>query len=124
MLLLPNVKDEPRRELARRVPQSELDSDSSFRGAFGRTRRDRSRRWLWRLVGPLFHTLKLLHLVRAFFPLLSRFCFRLGSLNLDSLSLLSRNKEKHYYASGSSHHVETCSDRVLIKTSRPPHKAD
>jgi len=47
-----NVKDEPRRELARRVPQSELNSDSSFRSSFGRTRRDSSRRWLWRLVGP------------------------------------------------------------------------
>jgi len=49
-MILPNVKDEPRRELARRVPQSELDSDSSFRNTFGRTRRDSSRRWLWRLV--------------------------------------------------------------------------
>ena len=48
---LPNVKDEPRRELARRVPHSEMDSDSSFRSSFGRTRRDSSRRWLWRLVG-------------------------------------------------------------------------
>ena len=48
--LEPNVKDEPRRELARRVPHSELDSDSSFRSSFGRTRRDSSRRWLWRLV--------------------------------------------------------------------------
>jgi len=48
---LPNVKDEPRRELARRVPHSELDSDPSFRLSFGRTRRDSSRRWLWRLVG-------------------------------------------------------------------------
>jgi hypothetical protein len=48
--ILPNVKDEPRRELARRVPQSELDSDSSFRNSFGRTRRASSRRWLWRLV--------------------------------------------------------------------------
>jgi len=47
-----NVKDEPRRELARRVPQSELDSDSSFRSTFGRTRRDSYRRWLWRLVRP------------------------------------------------------------------------
>src|SRR5687768_6031775 len=51
-LFLPNVKDEPRRELARRVPRSELDSDSSFRSTFGRTGRDSSRRWLWRLVGP------------------------------------------------------------------------
>jgi hypothetical protein len=31
--LLPNVKDEPRRQLARRVPESELDSSSSFRNA-------------------------------------------------------------------------------------------
>jgi len=51
--LLPNVKDEPRRELARRVPHSELDSNPSFRSPFGRTRRDSSRRWLWRLVGRL-----------------------------------------------------------------------
>ena len=52
-LLLANVKDEPRRELARRVPHSELNSDSSFRNTFGRTRRDSSRRWLWRLVSPI-----------------------------------------------------------------------
>jgi hypothetical protein len=48
--ILPNVKDEPRRELARRVPQYESPSVVSFRNSFGRTRRDRSRRWLWRLV--------------------------------------------------------------------------
>jgi hypothetical protein len=53
-IFLPNVKDEPRRELARRVPQSELRSESSFRLPFGRTRRDRSRRWLWRLVSHFF----------------------------------------------------------------------
>jgi hypothetical protein len=53
VLFLPNVKDEPRRHLARRVPQSELDSEPSLRSTFGRTRRDRCRRWLWRLVGRL-----------------------------------------------------------------------
>ena len=53
-LFLPNVKDEPRRELARRVHHSVLDCDSSSRSSFGRTRRDSSRRWLWRLVGPIF----------------------------------------------------------------------
>src|SRR5688572_6306007 len=50
MLLLPNVKDEPRRELACRVPHYDLLSVASFRDTFDRTRRDRSRRWLWRLV--------------------------------------------------------------------------
>jgi hypothetical protein len=49
----PNVKDEPRRKLARRVPPSELDSASPSQSSFGRTRRDSSRRWLWRLVGRL-----------------------------------------------------------------------
>lgn len=48
--LLPNVKDEPRRELARRVQDYDSPSAVSFRSSFGRTRRDRSRRWLWRLV--------------------------------------------------------------------------
>ena len=42
----PNVKDEPRRELARRVLHHDANSEVSFRSAFGRTRRDRSRRWL------------------------------------------------------------------------------
>jgi hypothetical protein len=50
--ILPNVKDEPRRELARRVQLRDSLSEVSFRSSFGRTRRDRSRRWLWRLVGP------------------------------------------------------------------------
>jgi hypothetical protein len=49
--LLPNVKDEPRRELARRVQDYDSLSVVSFRIFFGRTRRDRSQRWLWRLVG-------------------------------------------------------------------------
>ena len=48
--ILPNVKDEPRRELARRVQHYDSLSVVSFRTSFGRTRRDRSRRWLWRLV--------------------------------------------------------------------------
>jgi hypothetical protein len=48
---LPNVKDEPRRELARRVQHYDSCTVVSFRSSFGRTRRDRSRRWLWRLVG-------------------------------------------------------------------------
>jgi hypothetical protein len=52
--LLPNVKDEPRRELARRVPHYESISAGSYRSSFGRTRRDRSRRWLWRLVRRFF----------------------------------------------------------------------
>jgi hypothetical protein len=47
---LPNVKDEPRRELARRVQDYDSNSVGSFRSSFGSTRRDRSRRWLWRLV--------------------------------------------------------------------------
>jgi hypothetical protein len=46
----PNVKDEPRWELARRVPHDDPHSAVSFRSSFGRTRRDRSQRWLWRLV--------------------------------------------------------------------------
>src|SRR5688572_4283217 len=50
----PNVKDEPRRELARRVQHYDSTSVVSFRSSFGRTRRDRSRRWLWRLVRRLF----------------------------------------------------------------------
>ena len=49
----PNVKDEPRRELARRVQHYISLSVVSLRNSFGRTRRDRSRRWLWRLVGRL-----------------------------------------------------------------------
>jgi hypothetical protein len=49
-LCSPNVKDEPRRELARRVQHYDSLSLVSFRSSFGRTRRDRSRRWLWRLV--------------------------------------------------------------------------
>jgi hypothetical protein len=49
--LMPNVKDEPRRELARRVQHYDLRSAASFRFHFSSTRRDRSRRWLWRLVG-------------------------------------------------------------------------
>ena len=51
MIFLPNVKDEPRRELARRVQQYDSLSEVSIRRSFGRTRRDRSRRWLRRLVG-------------------------------------------------------------------------
>ena len=47
---LPNVRDEPRRELARRVQHHDSLSAVSFRSSFDRTRRDRSRRWLWRLV--------------------------------------------------------------------------
>ena len=47
-----NVKDEPRRDLARLVPHLDSHSVVSFRISFGRTRRDSSRRWLWRLVGP------------------------------------------------------------------------
>jgi hypothetical protein len=53
--LMPNVKDEPRAERARRVRQKEFRSDVSFRCAFGSTRRDRSARWLWCLVSPFFH---------------------------------------------------------------------
>jgi hypothetical protein len=47
---LPNVKDEPRRELARRVERHDSLSAVSRRSSFGRTRRDRSQRWLRRLV--------------------------------------------------------------------------
>jgi hypothetical protein len=51
---LPNVIGQPRRELARRVRHDDLDSVASSRDAFGSTRRDRSRRWLYRLVRPFF----------------------------------------------------------------------
>jgi hypothetical protein len=47
----PNVKDEPRRELARRVQDYDSLSTVSFRTFIRRTRRDSCRRWLWRLVG-------------------------------------------------------------------------
>jgi hypothetical protein len=50
--ILPNVKDEPRRELARRVRRDDLESAVSIQSSQGSTRRDRSRRWLWRLVSP------------------------------------------------------------------------
>ena len=50
MQFLPNVKDEPRPWLARRVPHNDLDSGVSFRSSFDRTRRDSHGRWLWRLV--------------------------------------------------------------------------
>ena len=46
----PNVKDEPRRERARLVPGDDLLSVASFRVQLSSTSRDRSRRWLWRLV--------------------------------------------------------------------------
>jgi hypothetical protein len=52
----PNVRDEPRAERARRVPQCDFQSDASFQNTFGSTRRDRSARWLWRLVSR-FHWL-------------------------------------------------------------------
>ena len=58
----PNVIDEPRRELARRVQHDDSLSVVSFQSSFGRTRRDRSRRWLWRLVGRFFrfpHTVQI-----------------------------------------------------------------
>src|SRR5678815_4530786 len=44
--ILPNVKDEPRRERARLVLGDELLSVASFRDSFDSTSRDRSRRWL------------------------------------------------------------------------------
>jgi hypothetical protein len=47
---LPNVKDEPRPWLARRVRHDDLDSVASFGNSFGSTRRDGHGRWLWRLV--------------------------------------------------------------------------
>ena len=50
----PNVKDEPRPWLARRVPNYDLGSVVSGRDSFGSTRRDGHGRWLWRLVGPFF----------------------------------------------------------------------
>jgi hypothetical protein len=52
--ILPNVKDEPRRELARRVQPSIAHLVDSYDSWFLCTRRDRSRRWLWRLVRPFF----------------------------------------------------------------------
>ena len=58
----PNVKDEPRRELARRVRHHDPPFVVSLRNSLGRTRRDRSRRWLWRLVRPIFQRLKCAHL--------------------------------------------------------------
>jgi len=53
---LPNVKDEPRPWLARRVPHDDLDSVVSSQSSFDRTRRDSHGRWLWRLVGPYLST--------------------------------------------------------------------
>jgi hypothetical protein len=61
----PNVKDEPRWELARRVQHYDSLSLASFRNSFDRTRRDRSRRWLWRLVGLVVGSESALHITLA-----------------------------------------------------------
>jgi len=47
---LANVKDEPRPERARLVRRDNLQFAVSFQFRGGSTRRDRSGRWLWRLV--------------------------------------------------------------------------
>jgi hypothetical protein len=47
---MPNVKDEPRPQLARRVRLHDHNSVSSLRSSFYSTRRDSCGRWLWRLV--------------------------------------------------------------------------
>jgi hypothetical protein len=49
---LPNVKDEPRPQLARRVPHTIQQSTASLLFSLNSTRRDSCGRWLWRLVGP------------------------------------------------------------------------
>jgi hypothetical protein len=51
---LANVKDEPRPQLARRVPHHDYNSIASFLLHFYSTRRDSCGRWLWRLVSPFF----------------------------------------------------------------------
>ena len=48
---LPNVQDEPRLQRARLVPHSEFDRLLHIGEGPDSTRRDRCRRWLWRLVG-------------------------------------------------------------------------
>jgi hypothetical protein len=47
---VPNVKDEPRPWLARRVQRDDLESEVSFGASWGSTRGDSHGRWLWRFV--------------------------------------------------------------------------
>src|SRR5258707_11551446 len=54
----PNVKDEPRPWLARRVRHEGVESEVSFRDAFDSTRRDSHGRWLWRLVRLVWFSLE------------------------------------------------------------------
>ena len=54
LVVVPNVKDEPRPQPARLVPHSDFQSGISFENRLGSTRRDGCGRWLWRLVRRIF----------------------------------------------------------------------